>query len=143
MTQDILIAFDFSPAAEQAVRWAVALHQAIGGRMRVVHVLDPFPLSGAILPYPVPAVTDRDVREVEAQLGQRMADLAPDASVEVLLASETGPAVVASAQAWGATLIVMGTHGRGGLARLVLGSVAQYVVRHAACPVVTMHASAS
>ena len=49
--------------------------------------------------------------------------------------------VLSAADAHNAELIVMGTHGRGGVKRLVLGSVADYVVRHASCPVVTVRGS--
>lgn len=140
MNPDILVAFDFSPASERALAWAGQLHRALGGRLHVVHVLDPIPLTDAILPYPVPVVTQEQVTELAALLQERLTALDLDGTSEVLLASGTGQALLSTAQAWGATLLVMGTHGRGGVARLVLGSVAEHVVRHAQCPVVTVHA---
>lgn len=141
MQPDILVAFDFSPASERALAWAGELHRQLGGRLHAVHVLDPIPMSDAILPYPVPVVTEGQVAELAAALQERITALGLDGTSEVLLASGTGPALLSTAQAWGATLLVMGTHGRGGMARLVLGSVAEHVVRHADCPVVTMHAT--
>jgi nucleotide-binding universal stress UspA family protein len=54
--------------------------------------------------------------------------------------SAVGDIIVDAARAGGADLIVMGTHGRTGVRRLVLGSVAEHVLRHADCPVVSVHA---
>ena len=54
--------------------------------------------------------------------------------------STVGDIIVDEAQAAGSELIVMGTHGRTGVKRLVFGSVAEHVVRHAPCPVVTVRA---
>jgi universal stress protein A len=57
--------------------------------------------------------------------------------------SAVGDIIVDAARAGGADLIVMGTHGRTGVRRLVLGSVAEHVLRHAECPVVSVHAERS
>ena len=51
-----------------------------------------------------------------------------------------GDIILDAARADGAELIVMGTHGRTGIGRLLVGSVAEHVLRHADCPVVTVHA---
>jgi nucleotide-binding universal stress UspA family protein len=55
-----------------------------------------------------------------------------------VLVGSPGPAIVETAKAVQADLIVMGTHGRSGLMRVLMGSVAEYVLRHALCPVLTI-----
>jgi universal stress protein A len=73
-------------------------------------------------------------RRVDA-LAAAVADVPVVASVEC---GEPGPAILAVAEKHHADLIIMGTHGRTGVSRLLLGSVAEYVIRHAACPVLTI-----
>jgi glycine betaine transporter len=58
----------------------------------------------------------------------------------VVLSATHADAILHDARSWAADLIVMGTHGRSGISRLVLGSVAETVIRHAHCPVVAVHA---
>jgi nucleotide-binding universal stress UspA family protein len=81
-----------------------------------------------------------------AGLENRMVDKAREygghASAKVQIASSNvGDILLDVARAMGAELIVVGTHGRTGVRRLVLGSVAEHVLRHAHCPVVTVHAA--
>jgi len=58
----------------------------------------------------------------------------------IIRPSAIGDILIDAARSAGADVIVMGTHGRTGVRRLILGSIAEHVLRHAACPVVTVHA---
>ena len=66
------------------------------------------------------------------------ARIAPGATLAAVLGNDVASHVVGDANANGIDLIVMGTHGRGGVKRMILGSVADYAVRNARCPVVTV-----
>lgn len=134
----ILVPYDFSPAAERALRWAADLNQSVGGgSIKIVHVLT-LPIYNAPGELPLPPPSEADVAAVQAELHAAAQRLAPGAAVEVVVAPSTPSAVLKAAESWPTDLIVMGTHGRGGLKRLVLGSVADHIVRHAQCPVVTL-----
>jgi nucleotide-binding universal stress UspA family protein len=126
----ILYATDFSAHANRAFALACSLARASGSRLLVLHVA-PIPLL----------YTKRYYREeMEAALRRYQA---PDAAVELgwhLLAGEAAVEILWLAQEIRCASIVMGTQGQTGLARLLMGSVAEHVVRHAPCPVVTVKA---
>lgn len=68
-----------------------------------------------------------------------MAEQAPELRVSFeVTTGKPGPAIVEAAQKWNADLIIMGTHGQTGLDRMIVGSVAEYVVRNAPCAVMTL-----
>jgi len=132
----ILHPTDFSPSSDYAQHLAWSFARDHGARLIVVHVAAP------------PAVMYGEVVAPLAQAGYK--DNAwkalrrlkwPDESVSVELRVETGdPAheILRVARDIPCDLIVIGTHGRTGLRRLLLGSVAEQVVRKATCPVVTI-----
>jgi nucleotide-binding universal stress UspA family protein len=130
----ILLATDLSSASEGATDQAFQLALDLRAELLIVSVIDPAsPLSGA----PALARMDqrRAAREVAAQVlvvrGRRSG-----VNVRFLVwEGEPGPAIVEASAAESADLIVVGTHGRGRVGRLVLGSVSDHVVRHAPCPV--------
>lgn len=143
MQPRILVPYDFSPTAETALIWAVNLHRSCGGgAIKLLHVLlTNLPVSiGGELPFPVP--TAEEISKSKEDLQHVANRLAPDAEIEVMLSPELAAAVIRAAQDWFADLIVMGTHGRGGVKRLLLGSVADGVVRGALCPVLTVRTPA-
>jgi len=134
----ILHATDFSPQAEAAFQLASSLARDHMARLVVLHVA-PVPANftgeGMITP-PVP--TDlTSVRERLCQIGKDY----PSLAVHHLL-SEGDPVteIIATAKDNQSDMIVIGTHGRSGLSRLLLGSVAEQVVRKAPCAVVTIKA---
>ena len=137
----ILVPCDFSEASKRAIAWAATLQRSVGGaKAHVLFVWNMTPDLVASIPFGQAGPGEADLRGVEREL-QAMADqhgLAADVSVEV--ASDAGAAIVDRAAAFGCDLIAMGTHGRGGLARAVLGSAADWVVRRAPCPVVVIRA---
>lgn len=83
----------------------------------------------------LPAPSEKDLSDLADELERAVHELETTA---IIPAPSAGNCVVETAGRVKADLIAMGTHGRGGLSRLVLGSVAEYVVRHASCPVVTV-----
>lgn len=132
--QAILHPTDFSRHSQEAFRLACALARGPEARLIILHVRAP---SKVLLDRGVPVV-DRPGRQdtdVEASL-RRIKP--PDPDVRVELRTERGnPAeeIIRVARATESGLIVMGAHGRTGLSRLLIGSVAEQVVRHAPCPV--------
>jgi len=133
----VLVAYDFGPACAKALAWAADLKATVGGPpVHVVHVVNPTPPLAP--PDVMPVLSAQDVAGIADSLRREVHDVDAEATTEVVLEASTGEAVLAAARRLGANLIVMGTHGRGGIPRLVLGSVAEQVVRHASCPVVTV-----
>jgi nucleotide-binding universal stress UspA family protein len=144
MDMKILLAIDeseFSQAAIQEVDERLAAHDAT---VRVLHVV------GSFIP-PAAAVLDaggslEGVREDVASRYQALVDEAAErlkarglSAEGVVKDGSPGKVIVEDAKVWGADLIVVGSHGRGGLGRLLMGSVAQYVVDHAQCSVEVVH----
>jgi len=129
----ILCATDFSATADKAVRYAERLAGEAEADLILAHAFDtPTELT-------VPAQTlPLDVRHREL-LDQTLADSPLSNRITRLLhAGQAGEVLCWLAQEHQCDLIVMGTHGHGGLRHLIFGSVAEYVLRHARCPVLTI-----
>jgi universal stress protein A len=129
----ILHPTDFSPNADQALPLAYALARDYRARLILLHVATaPTVVTHAeLLP-----VLEMNQEEFKAQLRQRAAshaDVHPDFRLEH---GDPTAEVLRVAQEVQADLIVMGTHGRTGIGRLLMGSVAEHVLREAPCPVV-------
>ena len=133
--KNVLVAIDFDEASDAALAYARTLARTFGARLHVLHVMgNPF-----LRP------TANDPRDIESGIARTMADRLTDEerhtlrAVSVLRKSET-PAdeVVKYAEDEAIDLIVIGTHGRSGVAHLLMGSVAEKVVRSAPCPVLTV-----
>ena len=137
MPTKILVPYDGSSTSDRALAWAASEQARRTVELRVIQVFDPYPLVTAVLSVPSPA-SEEVLEGARAELRAHVAGFSKSASVEVVLAEKPGPAIVDEAQRWGAELIAMGTHGRSGVAHLVLGSVAEYVMRHAPCPLLTV-----
>jgi universal stress protein A len=138
----ILVPVDFSSGSNCAVEWAQALAGAFGARLVLLHVIDTSANAliggpGGVLAPPPPAALYDELRR-EARTA--MADLAGRTLGATPLIREGAPRqeILAVATEVHADLIVMGTHGRTGLAHLLFGSVAEHVVRHAPVPVFTI-----
>ena len=138
MKPNILVPFDFSLHAERALAWAVDLCRAVGGgSIRLVHIIDPVAPVAAGRGDAVPPDA-RDLARAEASLSDVAARVGMPMAVEARIEPHTGAAILEAGARAKSDLIVMSTHGRGVMKRLVLGSVADHVVRHAKCPVVTI-----
>jgi nucleotide-binding universal stress UspA family protein len=140
--RSLLVPTDFSPGAQAALRFAVALARPLGASITVLHV---YQLPNYILPDGTAILADaptvaRIDTEVAAALDGLRAQLA-DEGVAIrteAVAGGTVDEIIRVARDGGHDLIVMGTHGYTGLKHLVLGSVAERVVRLAPCPVLTV-----
>jgi nucleotide-binding universal stress UspA family protein len=136
----ILIATDFSEGSDEALAQAIDLGRETGATLELVHVLEvgveqfPYgPLFG-------PQETGGIVAYVDRELSRR-ADRAQAAGLPCqtrMLEGTTHEEIVREARDSAADLIVIGTHGRRGLAHALLGSVAERVVQRASCPVLSV-----
>jgi universal stress protein A len=141
----VLVPTDFSPSSRAALEYATFLARELRAELSVLHVWEPPGYVGpdtlALLPIAA-AQQDWDrtradvVRQVEQFLGTIPARPG-HVSVRVE-AGEPSDTILQIAKELGADLIVMGTHGRTGLSRLLIGSVAEAVLRRSACPVLTI-----
>jgi len=142
LPKTILVPTDYGQSSDHALAYAVQLARALGAEVVVLHAYDlpviGFP-DGALVATPEIATKVTE----SARIGMEKT-LAPHASSGVSMRSlvkqgVTWQTIVETAEELGAGMIVMGTHGRTGLPRALLGSVAEKVVRSAKCPVVTVH----
>jgi nucleotide-binding universal stress UspA family protein len=133
----ILHPTDFSQHSTNAFRLSCALARDYSARLILLHVLErPVAVyAGVMTPQPPPPATEP--RQAAIQQLQHMEPADGTLSVERLCEEgEPATGILQIAQERGCDLIVMGSHGRSGLGRLLMGSVAEEVVRKAACPVV-------
>jgi universal stress protein A len=140
----ILVPVDFSEHSKEALRTAVGMARLNEGSITLVHVYEPavyaLPDGNILL---TPAQFERLIRELEQYLeaSKQEAMKLGAASVDShLLQVFAAGEIVAYAKAANSDLIVMGTHGRTGPKHLLLGSVAERVIRAAHCPVLTIKA---
>jgi nucleotide-binding universal stress UspA family protein len=140
----VLVATDFEPASESALRYGQVLARSFGAELHVLHVVENL-LARAMDVYSYTSVAPGVQRDLEHHAYDRMAALLDDEDRRELRAvtvikKSNGPAeaILDYARENGADLIVMGTHGRAGLAHVLMGSVAERVVQMAPCPVLTV-----
>jgi len=134
----ILYATDFSSYSNQAYFHAVALAESYGAALTIVHVYTPAEVLavGADLGIPIPAGEAEEERDyLQEQLRQIWPLNASIPVRHVLLEGEPADQIIRYATEEGMDLIVMGTHGRTALVRLLVGSVADKVLRGAPCSV--------
>lgn len=136
----ILHATDFSPRSEMAFQLACALARDAGARLVVLNVLErPLIVYGGVALAPPPPPLPETERQERRRRLQQVRPADPALAVEHRLEEgDPATAILQVAQELGCDLIVMGTHGRGGLGRLLMGSVADKVVREAPCLVLTV-----
>jgi universal stress protein A len=141
----ILVPVDFSPYAEHAFHYATTLAQRLGATLTLLHVVENPLVTGAWaadIGY-VPNVGEL-LEGVMASAEQQLVTLKQSAAALGLAVGTTvasgrpSHAIVEHAKCGGFDLIIMGTHGRTGIAHMVMGSVAEQVVRTAPCPVLTL-----
>jgi nucleotide-binding universal stress UspA family protein len=146
MYQNILVPIDGSVTAALGLREAIDLARALGGRIRLLHVVNTTPWLGGDVS---PALFDDLITQLrstgecilhEATRTANAADIEVDTRIIEAPGERAGEMVVAEASSWPAQLIVCGTHGRRGLKRLLLGSDAEYIVRHTPVPVLLIRA---
>jgi universal stress protein A len=139
----ILVPTDFSEHALPAVRYAAELADKFGAELILLHVVPDavLALPDAVMPTPTPLA---DLDALTAAGKQGLANLiaaekleSRHPRIEVRIGSPTAE-IVAAANDLHADLLCIGTHGRSGLARVLLGSVAEHILRQAPCPVLTV-----
>lgn len=142
MTKKILCPVDFSAGSERALQKSEELARALGAEIEILHVyqLPVLALPDAPVTVSPGFVADLTHRAERAILPLRTGLEARGIPTKSRL-MEGAPAdvIVARARELGAELIVMGTHGRSGFKRFLLGSTAERVVRTATVPVLTVH----
>jgi universal stress protein A len=144
----ILVPTDFSSQADLALDYAKSFAERYGASLHLLHVLeDPF-MAGAwsseIYVADMPQVRATLVAEAEKRLARMLSGLDRarfNVTTEVRLGT-AAQSIRDVADETGVNLIVMGTHGRSGMAHLLLGSVAEKLVRIAPCPVLTVRSGA-
>ena len=144
MTLDnILLPTDFSACADHALTHAVEAADRFGARLHLLHVVNELDPDW----YGITDAQDRAVKlreQIQAEAEERLQKLAPekdhdfDTTVSLQLSFDVADSIHEYVEERNIDLVVMGTHGRKGLDRLMLGNVANKIVRHAPCPVMTV-----
>jgi universal stress protein A len=142
----LLMPTDFSPTSDIAFEYALDLAAREGASMHLLHVIDDANFSSAYpegLSLALPGLWEQIVAEAWKRLEQASGQCQTEGvrTTTQVLAGRPAPSIAGEAAAQSADLIVMGTHGRGGFAHFVIGSVAESVVRTAECPVLTVRDS--
>jgi len=143
--KNILLATDFSPVSEKAASYARALALNFRSAVEIAHVFDPSLVTSSL-----ETVLGKTVKQRRRIATQGMERLQKDFAAAGMEARSSMPeghpphvALLKAARQLDTDLIVAGTHSRSGLERLVLGSVAEQLIRKAACPVLTVGPHAS
>ncbi len=132
----ILFATDFSPASDAALKYATSLARDSGAKLLIVHVEEmPMPYVGGEMYFAQPEYPNPEIRRMLEAV------IPPDPSIRYehrLVLGTAADDIVRIADEEKADMIVIGTHGRTGLRHVLMGSVAESVVRLANCPVLTL-----
>jgi universal stress protein A len=141
----ILYATDYSKASAPALDEAIALAKQNGAELLILHIIDPVPpyvagedIGGADLYMKLEESTKQEAEASMKKLMEKLRKLKVNAK-SLLLRGTAHEQIVRTAKNRRANLIVIGTHGRTGLSKLLMGSVANKVVSTAHCPVLTVH----
>jgi nucleotide-binding universal stress UspA family protein len=138
--RNILCPIDFDANSPAALEFGAQIASETGARICILHVV-PWTVAA------VPIDASQVLAELKQSATERLQQLAEDKlhkriafEIVVTVASDPGAEVIRVANELKANVIIMATHGRKGLSHLVLGSVAERVVREAPCPVLTLRA---
>jgi universal stress protein A len=134
----ILHPTDFSSSASEALQIASSLARQDGVKLILLHVAQRPITSVGGMPVPPPPPPVIDWPALQAQLNAVAAGIKNVAVESRVVEGDPSVAIVDLARESGADIIVIGSHGRSGLSRLLMGSVAEHVVRNASCPVLTV-----
>jgi len=137
----ILIAVDSEPIAARAADTGIELAKALGAEVALIHVVDTSVALGGdtgIPPNVLIAEAEREGKKLVAGFRERLS--LPASTLQFVQSGSPPGEIVKAATEWAADLIVIGSHGRAGLRRALVGSVAEGVMRHAPCPVLVTRA---
>ena len=139
----LLVPTDFSPASDIAFNYALDMAAREGASIHLLHVIENATVA-AVFPdglyAELPGVRERLIGEAQSRLDKTAKECAAanvTATTQVLVGAPAS-SITGEASVRGTDLIVMGTHGRSGFEHLMLGSVAERVLRSAQCPVLTV-----
>ena len=148
MYKRILVSIDGSATSDKGLDEAAKLAKVCGASLRLIHIVDPIPFTTGY--EAMGRHTGRDIAAIEdaaqqlLDAGKQRAQAAGAADVDTVLVDRTtariSERIVEQAKTWGAELIVIGTHGRRGVGRMLLGSDAEQTVRIAPVPVLLVRA---
>lgn len=141
--KNVLVPTDFSETSDSALRYGKALASAFGATLHVVHVVEePYGQPWAVEAYgfSLAALQDEWIKDAQARLAASVTDEERKTlkTTTTTVLGHPVMEVLRYAKDNNIDLVVMGTHGRGPLGHVVLGSVAERVVRKAPCPVLTV-----
>ena len=137
----ILIAIDSEPIAAHAADVGAEFARLAGADVAFIHVIDDALVNAAdtgIQPDVLAASAKEDARKLIEEFRKRLPQ--QSSALEFVQIGTPLTEIVNAAKDWPADLIVIGSHGRGGVKRALLGSVAEGVMRHAPCPVLVVRA---
>jgi nucleotide-binding universal stress UspA family protein len=141
MYKRILVPVDGSDVSAIGLREAMRLARDQQARLRVIHVVNELAMIAAYEGTIYSNELIQTLRDSGSKVLMKAADQVKSAGIQVETAlleahgGNAGDTIVKDAQQWPADIIVLGTHGRRGMARLLMGSDAEHVVRHATVPV--------
>ena len=145
--RSILLPTDFSDCGNYALSYAASLARTFGASIICVHVIEPMVptvgYSGMTEPLPIADITDQLEYSAEREL-PKLAEREEVAGLqveEVIVHGEAALEIVRVAKERNVDLFVVSSHGRTGLGRILFGSTAEAVVRHASCPVLVVKPS--
>jgi nucleotide-binding universal stress UspA family protein len=145
--RSILLPTDFSDCGNYALHYAASLARTFGASIICVHVIEPMVptvgYSGMTEPLPIADITDQLEDSAERELPKlgSCEECAGLEVEEVIAHGEAASEIVRLAKERNVDLIVVSSHGRTGLGRILFGSTAEAVVRHASCPVLVVKPS--
>jgi nucleotide-binding universal stress UspA family protein len=146
LIRNVLVPTDFSDTAAAAVDYGRTLAEQFSATLHLVHVVDDVALKtiaaegfASYMPDLQRAIDDSARKQLDAVAGRSGA--ASATIRRVIMSNQAAEAIVTYAASAAIDMIVIGTHGRTGVSRLLYGSVAERVVRTAPCPVLTVHAA--
>ena len=142
--QRLLVPVDFSEDANQALEYAIALASTLGARVILLHVMQSPPWGGVDMDVTLPHAYSQFIQHLEAEVTHRMQACLERVTARGLegemavVHGEPFQEILDTAKKQQVDLIIMGTHGRTGLQHVLMGSVAEKVVRLAPCPVLVV-----
>lgn len=141
----ILCAYDFSEYADKALSYAIKLANCSANQLSLIHVLiNPFLFEGGspilsqnVLAKDLLEKMRKDDKEKLDALKLKLSNEYPDLRIDLLIeeSNDIGDALITAQKKLNGDLIIMGSHGRKGLNRVLMGSVAESVLRDAECPI--------
>ncbi len=146
MYAKILVATDLSESSEPAMRTAIELGRRLGAEVTVLHIAEPaYPANHWFVPHigddaeALSTLIARELETARTRLQQQLEALGGEPKMMIRV-GRPAHVIVETARELGFELLVLGTHGRKGIEHVILGSVAERVVRTATCPVLTVRA---